>query len=106
MLSVTLLFGSIGAAAVGFGWFAYRSKHAEWLLANQFLTRALPGIICALPLSGIAFLVIAIASLLPKSLGGPASLGGAALAIVAVILCGWCPRLLLPRWLRPVDSRK
>lgn len=100
MLAAWLIIGPVGVLGLGLGLFAYRGKNARRLLASQLLVRAMPGVLCGLPVAGAGALGLLVSMALPDPLRTIGILVSCAVGLVGVLLFGWCPRRLLPRWLR------
>ena len=101
MLGAVALLAILAAFFLGFGWYAYRGKSASYLLKNQFFMQLFPQFTCTIPLTGLICLLWAVALSLPRAIGGPIIV--ASLPIVALdlfLLVIWCPRALMPRWLK------
>jgi len=93
----------LGIACLGMGWFAYRSEDAPRLLRDQLLIRAMPGTLCGLPVAGAGLFAFALSFWLPSVPRLVAVLLSSLTTFVGVMLFGWCPARLLPRWLRATD---
>ena len=91
---------ALGVFFSGSGWYYYRGADAGRLLKDQFIFRLLPGAACALPVCGVACFGLALTLLAPQSVKVLLLAISILTGLVALILFGWCPRKLLPPWLR------
>jgi hypothetical protein len=105
LLAAWLILAPIGILGLAVGWVAYRARNARRLFGDQLLLRMFPGVLCGLPVAGAGTLGVLISTLLPVGIRLTGLMASCLLALVGVIMFGWCPKALLPRWQRESDDR-
>src|SRR5438270_14033355 len=86
------------------GWYYYRGRSAAMVLKNRALFRMFPGAACGLPLCGLACIGLAIALLISPPIKQLLLGMSVFVGLVALVFVGWCPRCLLPKWMRGFEG--
>jgi hypothetical protein len=100
LLGSLILLVGLGTFFIASGWYYYCGRSAARLLRDQVLFRMFPGAACGLPLEGLACYGLALGLVVPQPLKQPILLISVAAGLIAIGFFGWCPRGLLPSWLR------
>jgi len=101
VLPTFVLLSILGLSLIASGLYCYRGRNAS-TLRSQLLFRVFPGAACGMPLGGAACLGLAfgVALPLPQPIRSLILWPSLAMGLTAMVFFGWCPRSLLPRWLR------
>jgi len=90
----------LGTFFIVSGWYYYRGRSAARLLKDQVLFRMFPGAACGLPLCGLACIGLATGFLISQPIKQLLLAISVLVGLLALVFVGWCPRGLLPRWMR------
>ena len=95
-----MLLAAIGLFLAASGVVYYRSKNAGKLLKDALVFRVFPGAAFGIPLGGLACLGLAAGLATAQPLRSLIVWISLALALLAPTLFAWCPKALLPEWLK------